>query len=988
MSVSVPQLVGRDAELDVVDDVLAAVEGGAPRALGVLGEPGIGKSRLLAELAGRAAARGHLVLGGRAAELEQDVPFALWVDALDGHVAELPEDALAALGTERLADLAVAVPAAARACVVAPSPTVERHRVARAVRALVEALAARRPVTLVLDDAHWADPASADVVALLLHRPPAGTALLALGARSGRAPALEEALQRASRHDAAHVLELGALEPADAEALMPPSAGPAARARLYRESGGNPFFLQSLANAGRSAPGLAYGAGAGDVPRAVLAALDGEIAKLDPPARALVQGAAVAGDPFDLASAGAAAALSEAAALAALDDLVACDLVRPTDDPQRWRFRHPLVRRAVYESAGGGWKLAAHGRAAALLASRGATPGERAHHVARAARAGELDAVELLDRAARSTAGAAPATAAQWSAAALRLLPRLPEHDGRRLALLRARAGTLASAGRPVDARDALREALGLLAPGAAERVDVAIALAELEAVWTGQPDEARRLLHAERAGLGDGSVAGVAGLTLALAAERAASGDHVATERLADAARVAARSAGDGVLEAAAAAGAADAAHCRLRGDDPATLAAVDAKIAEAGRLAAALSDEQVAQRAHLLLSLTLARMSTGDLHGAHEAVARGLEIARRTGQGVLAPAFTCMRGFVAHELGRLDDAEDDEEEALEAALISGNVPVAYWASIQCSWIALARGRPDDALARGQAAWDLLGAHAGSQAGFSVADARLAAGDPAGALAALEAFGWVSPQLWTLDRVKAADVATRVLLALGRLDDAAGWARRAPVECGGRRSGICGAIVAHAEANVLLAAGEPGEAVGVAGAGAAAAEQGCAPLWAGRCRTLSAEARLAAGQAAQAREEARRAAAELAVCGAWGYRDAALRVARRLGDRPRPPAGASAARLRPATAAEPRGLRPAAPAALDRRDLDERLRSLSPREREVAALVADGCMNAQIAHRLKLSESTVEKHVSRVLAKLGMSSRSGVAALLARQRA
>ena len=54
MSVSVPQLVGRDAELEVLDDVLASVEGGAPQALGVLGEPGIGKSRLLAELAGAA----------------------------------------------------------------------------------------------------------------------------------------------------------------------------------------------------------------------------------------------------------------------------------------------------------------------------------------------------------------------------------------------------------------------------------------------------------------------------------------------------------------------------------------------------------------------------------------------------------------------------------------------------------------------------------------------------------------------------------------------------------------------------------------------------------------------------------------------------------------------------------------------------------------------------------------------------------------------
>ena len=499
MSVSVPQLVGRDAELEVVDDALASVEGGAPQALGVLGEPGIGKSRLLAELAGRAAARGHLVLGGRAAELERDVPFALWVDALDGHVARARRRRA---GRARRRSAWPTSPSPCRRsrarARVAPSPTVERHRVARAVRALVEALAARRPVTLVLDDVHWADPASADVLALLLHRPPAGPALLALGARSGRAPALEEALQRASRHDAAHVLELGALSRADAEALMPPSVGPAARARLYRESGGNPFFLQSLANAGVSAPGVPE-RGAGDVPRAVLAALAGEIARLHPEARALVQGAAVAGDPFDLASAGAAAALAERAALAALDDLVACDLVRPTDDPQRWRFRHPLVRRAVYESAGGGWKLAAHGRAAALLARRGATPGERAHHVARAARVGELEAVELLDLAAQSTAGSAPATAAEWYEAALRLLPRLPEHDGRRLALLRARASALASAGRPVEARDALRDALGLLAPEAAERVEVAIALAELEAVWTGQPDEARRMLRAER---------------------------------------------------------------------------------------------------------------------------------------------------------------------------------------------------------------------------------------------------------------------------------------------------------------------------------------------------------------------------------------------------------------------------------------------------------------------------------------------------------
>jgi DNA-binding CsgD family transcriptional regulator len=90
-------------------------------------------------------------------------------------------------------------------------------------------------------------------------------------------------------------------------------------------------------------------------------------------------------------------------------------------------------------------------------------------------------------------------------------------------------------------------------------------------------------------------------------------------------------------------------------------------------------------------------------------------------------------------------------------------------------------------------------------------------------------------------------------------------------------------------------------------------------------------------------------------------YRDAALRVLRRLSDRPRPSAAVAVG--------------------------DGPLAALTPREREVALLVADGQTNAQIAARLHLSESTVGKHVSRVLAKLGTVSRAGVAGRLVRDR-
>jgi DNA-binding CsgD family transcriptional regulator len=957
-------LVGRRGELAAFDSALVAVRRGTARAVAVRGEPGIGKSRLLVDVARRGGERGLLVLEGRAAELERDLTFALLMDALE----PLASDAtLAAKIKEleywQLRELGVVLPAVGSLTEADAAPgSGERHRVARAVRALLEAVAAERPLALLLDDVQWADPASEDVLALLLHRPPRGRVLLALAMRAGRAPGLESALAAAAQRGTAEVLDLGPL-PLEAVGQLLPGVARAARERLYRESGGNPFYLQELFRARRSGSGGAGSAGLAGVPAAVQAALAAEIAGLSADGRVVLEGAAVVGDPFEPELAAVAAAVEEGVALAALDELLAADLLRPAGELRRFRFRHPLVRRAVYDGAGGGWLLAAHARAADALVARGATPAQRAHHVERAARPGDLAAVDLLAAAAEEVAQLAPATAAGWYRVALRLLPGSEEDRPRRLALLRAQARALTAAGRAVDAVDVLRRVLALLpANAAAERVEVTVTLAGLLAVWTQQSDKASRLLEAERAALGDLEPRPRAALNLALAGERAEYGDHAACEALADRARAEARAAGDRPLEAAAAGRAADAAHCRLRGEDPDALAAVDAKLAEAQELIDDLPDDQAAQRLAMLVSLGIALTFTGRFAAARAAAERGLGLARRTGQGLFAPAFVSLRGFVDQELGLLDAAEADQEEALESALLSGNVQVAYWASIAGSWIALARGSVEAALTHGQKAWELLGTRPYSQAGFTVADARLAAGDPHGALAALEAFGWVRPQLWTLDRLKAAEVAVRVLLALGRVEEAEEWARRIPCGGGGRRSGVFGAIIAHADAAVLLAQGSATEATRVALAGAAAAEDAPAPLWRARCRILAGDALIACGRSGDARQELRAAASELTARGAWGHRDAALRLLRRLGDRPRPPAA-------PATGG---------PAGDDR---------LTAREREVAMLVADGQTNAQIAARLHLSESTVEKHVSRVLGKLGLASRAGIVRLVADER-
>ena len=163
MTRSVDQrLVGRDSELDAVDRALDALERGEPSPLLIEGEPGIGKTRLVAELEARASARAYLVLRGSASELESDLPFWIFVDALDEYVAGLDPRKLSGLSDETLGEIAHMLPSAVDAG-EARLVHDERYRAHRAVRELLERLATPRPLVLVLDDVHWADPASVDL---------------------------------------------------------------------------------------------------------------------------------------------------------------------------------------------------------------------------------------------------------------------------------------------------------------------------------------------------------------------------------------------------------------------------------------------------------------------------------------------------------------------------------------------------------------------------------------------------------------------------------------------------------------------------------------------------------------------------------------------------------------------------------------------------------------------------------------------------------
>jgi DNA-binding CsgD family transcriptional regulator len=956
-----PVVLGRKHELGVLERALEAVAGGPARAVGLRGEPGIGKSRLLAELVTRAEAQGHLVLTGRAAELERDLPFALLIDAFDRHLSDDPPRRL---DDEHLSQLAAVLPAIAGMPGVEPAPSPGgRHRVARAIRALLELLSGPQPLTVVLDDVQWADPASADVIALLLHRPPRTRVLLALATRAGRAPELEAALDAAVRNGSAEVLDVGPLSRKAADGLMP-FLRRAARERLYVESGGNPFYLEALARAAGAEAQRGVAMGMAGVPRAVRAALAGEVGALPAELRQVLEGAAVAGDPFEPDLAGAAVGLSESAVLTALDELLAADLIRSMDEPRRFRFRHPLVRRAVYEAIAGGSRLAAHARAAAALAARGATPAQRAHHAERAARPGDVEAVDLLVDAAAETEARAPTTAAGWYGSALRLLPDSPEHDERRLALLRRQANAFIAADRVVEARDALRRALAHLPAGAAvARADLTASLAHLE-VWVGNPEHARELLTSALANLDADGSRETALLTLELAHERESTGDVEAAEALAKEAREVARRAGDRVLEAAAAVRAAHAATTYLRGVKLSALAESEQVLDEAEALVEGLPDEVIAEHLETLLSLATAQLAVH--RPAAPRAERGLRLARACGQGFLATAFMSLLGYAAEGAGDLESAQKAAEDTVESALVSGNATVMWWGSQLAAWVAIAQGRVSEAVADAEVALEVIQSFPPHSAGWTLADARLASGDPNGAREALDSSGWVDPRLPPSYRLRALEVVVRTYLVLDQIDEAAEWAARAPDEAAGRTTGTFGAVTSLIEAQVLLARGQAKKAARTALLGAAAAQEAGAPLWEGRCRTVAGEALAADGKADEARAELRRAADDLDARGAAGYRDAALRVLRRLGERPRP----------------------APAAAVAEADEAGGLAVLTPREREVAALVAEGRTNRQIGAQLHLSEKTIEKHVSASMSKLGVSSRTGIARLVEREGA
>jgi DNA-binding SARP family transcriptional activator len=376
-----PPFAGR---ADLLEELAGA------RAAFVAGEPGIGKTRLLQELAQRAGAAGARVLWGRC-HIPGAPSYQPLVEALRAYVQDAPAADLARTLPPIAGELVALMPEL-RDRVDLPAPLEDDangddERLFRAMLETLPALASGGRVLLVIDDLHASDEGTLRLLEHLIASPTAPALSLALGYRDREAPdGLTRFVARARRVPGTVDVTLAGLD-TDAVAVLAGERGQAAEA-LWRRTGGNPLFVTALLDrAGRVGAGADAGGGEPRLPERVSDLIEEELARLEKPVRAALAIASAAGDEFDFDLTAAVAGGDERAVLDALDEAVAARVVRERGRAGSYAFRHPLMREVIYAGLTATRRAHLHMRIAEALDARDAPPGLVAEHVIRA---GEL----------------------------------------------------------------------------------------------------------------------------------------------------------------------------------------------------------------------------------------------------------------------------------------------------------------------------------------------------------------------------------------------------------------------------------------------------------------------------------------------------------------------------------------------------------------------------------------------------------------------
>ena len=411
--------VGRERELRELRAGLAEALAGRGRLFLVSGEPGIGKTRLIEELAEEAGASGGVrVLWGRCWEGEGAPPFWPWVQALRSYVAECEPSALAEELGDAAESVAQLVPEIRRALPdvgpAAPTgdPDQARARLFDATVSFLRNASRRRPLLLVFDDIHWADQPSLLLVRFLA-RNLRDARVLVVGAYRDvelrTATGVEEMLADLSR-EMRH-LELRGLSLGEVRQLVESAEGggvsEAVASKLHAATDGNPLFVGEVIRSLSDEDPKEWRrllSGRAPVPAAVRTAIRRHLTSFQPGCRQVLGVAAVIGREFDLDLL-ARAVGDEGAILDRLDEAIRGGMVtRVADTLDRYRFSHALVRETLYDDLGVAERPRLHRRIGQALEIRhtAAPPlADLAHHYFGASVLGETDkAIEYTERSA------------------------------------------------------------------------------------------------------------------------------------------------------------------------------------------------------------------------------------------------------------------------------------------------------------------------------------------------------------------------------------------------------------------------------------------------------------------------------------------------------------------------------------------------------------------------------------------------------------
>lgn len=931
-------LLERAEELAIADAAIADALGGAGRVLVVEGSAGIGKSSLLAEERHRAVDAGMTVLSARGSEIERAFSYGVVRQLFERRLAGADEPGRSQL-LEGAAGHAARLFASEALPGVARPGEDDAFALIHGLYWLALNLAEERPLLVSVDDLQWSDAASLRWVAYLARRLEGTTVGLLCAVRpiEDEDPVLAELLAdpgvtvvRPSALSAAAVTEI-------VRRALSPDAEPTFCLACHRVTGGNPLLLHELVRS-LAAEGVAPSAGSVEAlehlaPDAVARSVRLRLARLPPDAASLARAVAMLGDGADGRHAAALARIERRSLAPAAALLARVDLLEP-EPPLR--FVHHLVRNAVYETSPPHERVLLHAKAAEVLGAARAPVEHVAGQLLRAPPESVVDALMALRDAAReATARGAAASAASY----LRRALEEPMADSERAEVLLELAAAESSLGAPMVI-DRLREAADLLEdPERRARAELELGRA---LYWAGQEEEGVQVL--ERA-LGERSVQDDLGRRLQ--AEFIANAARLPTHyevawRLADS--IAAKpeeGAGARILLCVQAYGEG------ARGRDLARA------IELAARALAAMSEEE---RAWNYTTGCYAMLHCDRLEEAIRFLDPLIEAVQRRGAVFNFSSLSMTRAIIHYARGALGEAEADGRAAL-GVLPHKNVWFVPHAHAWLAQILVERGGLDEAselLGQVEALLDVASDPFSStpvlRARAMLASAR---GNHGAALEAaldlgraLAGFGHTNPaashpswrSLAAFDYYSVGETEAALALAREDVELARAWGARRTL---GRSLRILGSIKGGSEGIERIR-----EAVSVLEASPARLE------YAAALADLGSSLRRA-NRRAEAREFLR----------------GGLELAQRL--------GATVLTDRAHEELIATGARP-------RRLVLSGVDSLTPSERRIATMAAEGLSNREIAQALFVTLRTVEMHLSNAFRKLDISSRTQLPAALA----